>query len=81
MQQNEEKPTKSNISNFCNAPCCVNPSDIFTIAAAFSLLLYKEYNVCQLNTIINLLTLITANLTSFVDQIEINQGEEVQPPF
>lgn len=66
---------------FCNAPCCANPSDIFTISTAVSYLLYQKLNTCQLNTIINLITLISANLSSFVTQIEINEGVNVQPPF
>lgn len=66
-------------TNFCDARCCIDPLELFSTAAAVSILLYENLNVCQLNTIINLCSMITANLSGFVTQIEINSGEQVQP--
>lgn len=66
---------------WCEAPCCYNATEIFSAAAGVSLLLYQNLNICQLETVVNLLTLINANLAAFITQAEINSGEQVEPPF
>jgi len=78
---NSKSPQKNSNNDWCEASCCVNPIDIFTIASALSLLFYKELNLCQLNTLLNLLTLVSANLDAYLSQVEINKGNIVQPPF
>ena len=76
-----DKKCNKTKKDFCNADCCVPPIDIFSTAAGISLLLYENYNLCQLETILNLLTLIEGNLTGFITQIEINKTDQVEPPF
>lgn len=84
IRASEESTTGQNSNkktSFCNAPCCFEPMDVFAIASSISLLLYKELNICQLSTLINLITLILSNLSAFVSQAQINEGVEVQPPL
>lgn len=59
--------------------CFLSPCDLYSIAGAISLLLYKEFNKCQLETILNLTQLIVANLDAIVAQIDINEGIDVSP--
>ena len=58
---------------------CLPPDSVFTAAAGVSALLAAHLSQAQLNTVINLLTLITANLSAIVTQEEICAGNIVQP--
>lgn len=58
---------------------CLPPETFFTAAAGVSALLAANLSQDQLNTVINLLTLITANLSAIVTQEEICAGNIVQP--
>lgn len=60
---------------------CSSPAEIFSIATALTLLFAKEFNQTQLNTLINLLGLLQSGLSAIVTQMEICDGEVVQPPI
>lgn len=72
---------EQNKSGLQEKPCCYDPVELFSTAAAISILLYKQLSACQIDTVINLLTLITANLSAFATQQDINKGEDPVPPY
>lgn len=82
FQQTSDTSQSTKRFNPCtDTPCCLPPCELFSTAASIALLLYKEMNKCQLETMVNLLTLLVANLAALVTQIDINQGQEINPPF
>lgn len=62
-----------------DARCFMAPCDVYSIAGAIALLLYQELNRCELLTMLNLVTLIESNLTALIAQIDINQGQSLNP--
>lgn len=58
---------------------CLPPQTVFSAAASISAMLAAHLSQAELNTVINLLTLITANLSAIVTQEEICAGNIVQP--
>ena len=58
---------------------CLPPQTVFAAAASVSAMLAAHLSQAELNTVINLLTLITANLSAIVTQEEICAGNIVQP--
>ena len=62
-----------------NKKCCPSPAEIFTTASALSAFLAANLDQREINTVINLLSLVTANLSAVVTQQEICEGDVVQP--
>lgn len=62
-----------------NKKRCPSPAEIFTAASALSAFLAANLDQREINTVINLLSLVTANLSAVVTQQEICEGEVVQP--
>ncbi|WMJ21892.1 hypothetical protein RBG61_07730 [Paludicola sp. MB14-C6] len=58
-------------------PYYVNPCEIVAVAAALSLLLGNNLETCQISTLVNLLNVLSQNLSSIVVQREINSGQSV----
>lgn len=56
--------------------CHMAPCDVFSIAGAIALMLYREFTLCQLYVIINLIGLLVANLNAIITQMEINRGDQ-----
>lgn len=62
-----------------NKKYCPSPAEIFTAASALSAFLASNLDQREINTVINLLSLVTANLSAVVTQQEICEGDIVQP--
>lgn len=62
-----------------NTKYCPSPAEIFTAASALSALLVSHLDQRQINTVINLLSLVTANLSAVVTQQDICEGDIIQP--
>lgn len=62
-----------------NKKYCPSPAEIFTAASALSAFLAANLDQREINTVINLLSLVTANLSAVVTQQEICEGDIVQP--
>lgn len=58
---------------------CPSPETVFATASAVSALLASKLTTEEMNTVINLLSLITANLSAVVTQQEICAGTVIQP--
>lgn len=62
-----------------SAVFCPLPEEIFAAASALSGLIAARCTQEEINTVINLLSLITANLSAIVTQQEICAGNIIQP--
>lgn len=56
---------------------CTSPETVFAIATSFSYFLAQNFNQIELETLINIMGLITSNLSAIITQIEICEGESV----
>lgn len=59
---------------------CTSPGEVFTIANALAALFAANMTQDQLQTLINMLTLLVAGLATIVTQQQICEGIVVQPP-
>lgn len=80
MIASDYKGSETNNSTDSNSKshldCYLSPCDVFSIAGAIALMLYREFSLCQLYVIINLMGLIVGNLNAIITQMEINRGEQ-----
>lgn len=56
---------------------CTSPETVFAVATSFSYFLAKNFNKIELETLINIMGLITSNISAIITQIEICEGESV----
>lgn len=59
--------------------CPASPTQVFAAASALSAFLIANLDQRELNTVINLLSLVTANLSAVVTQQDICEGDVIQP--
>ena len=75
----ENQSTPQGVSS-TPAASCTSPEQVFGVAAAMALLLRKNLTTLQIQTLINLLTLLVSNLSTFIIQQQLCEGVIVQPP-
>lgn len=59
----------------------ISPCELFSVAGSISLLLYNNLTFSEIETLNNLIDLISANLSAMITQCEINAGEQIQEPL
>jgi len=62
-----------------NSRTCTSPEEVFGVASALTVLFAANLTQDQLQTLINLLSYLTAGLSTIVTQQQICQGIIVQP--
>lgn len=79
----EDQINSTNPENPINSPpkSCTSPAELYSIATALTLLFVREFNQPQLETLVNLLGLIQAGIGAVVTQMQICEGEVIQPPI
>ena len=70
----KEADTKNQIRT-----CPASPEQVFAAASALSAFLAANMDQREINTMVNFLSLVTANLSAVVTQQEICAGDLVQP--
>lgn len=70
--KNQKPPLNQKNNKKPNPNCLIDPCNLYTIAVAITLLLYKELNVYQLNTVANLFGIIYYNLVGIARQVDLN---------
>lgn len=74
----EEARTPNPQTTANNLPHCTSPETVFSIAMSLAILFASKLNQDELQTLINLLTLLTAGISSIVTQQQICEGIIVQ---
>lgn len=62
-----------------SSPYCVSPQQVFAASAAFTAFLASNLTQKELLTLVNILTMITTNLSAIVTQQELCEGIVIQP--
>ena len=57
----------------------VDPNKLLLLAATVSMSLAEGLTLEELSTLVNFLDLISTNLEAILNQLEINQGDVIQP--
>ncbi len=74
----EEARTPNSQTTANNLPHCTSPESVFSIATSLAVLFASKLNQDELQTLINLLTLLIAGISSIVTQQQICEGIIVQ---
>lgn len=69
--------TESNNSKKEFIKGCPKPETVFAVATSFSYFLAENLNRIELETLLNILSLIVSNISAIITQIEICKGESV----
>lgn len=77
-----EEAASSATASSPNPPpsCCTSPEQIFGLAASLAVFLRSHLTTLEVQTLINLLSLLVANLSTMVIQEQLCEGIIVTPP-